>query len=332
MATTSNERKLGNGNNVWLSTEWTTGLDTLFGEGGHDTIFGDGRNNFLYGDKGNDNLYGGDGEDTLEGGDQFDFLSGGSGTDHLYGGRGHDYLNGGWQDASTDHLWGGSGHDYLYSGDGNDFLYGENGNDFMAGWNGDDFLDGGADYDTLFGGSGDDVLIGGAGDDRLEGGAGADRLTGGAGADTFVFGEEGIVNTPVATRDRGPETDTVTDFSQDEGDRLDFRGLAENKGFEHLIFKETDDFSGTGLLADGSTNSNFKPEVQYLHRSEDQTGPDGESTTRKWTLVRVDVDGLRDESGKGNAEIEIILEGDHYTLTDTDMLGVVAVEEPPLVA
>ena len=318
--------------------------DVLYGEGGDDFMRGEGGSDRLYGGKGDDLLYGGSNDLTYTTGDSDDYLKGGEGDDALYGGAGNDNLYGGAGDESGEGtitkpggtvvsykkgLFGGAGNDNLYGGEGRDYLDGGAGNDNLYGGTGVDTLNGGTGDDRLDGGSGNDVLSGGAGDDRLAGGSGADTLTGGAGADTFVFGEEGIVNTPVATRDRGPETDTVTDFSQDEGDRLDFRGLAENKGFEHLIFKGTGDFSGKGLLADGSTNSNFKPEVQYLHRSEDQTGPDGESTTRKWTLVRVDVDGLRDESGKGNAEIEIILEGDHYTLTDTDMLGVVAEDPPP---
>ncbi len=232
------------------------------------------------------------------------------------GGAGHDRLKGG---TGHDNLYGGAGNDSGGSGATQKGLFGGAGDDYLNGGADNDHLDGGAGHDRLKGGTGADTLTGGAGDDRLEGGLAADTLTGGAGADTFVFGEESIVNTPTVSRDYSSERDTVTDFSQDQGDRLDFRGLAENKGFEHLIFKGTDAFSGTGLLADGTANPNFKAEVRYRHVP---TGVDADGTTTYNTVVQVDVDGLQDESGKGTAEIEILLEGDDYTLTAADMLGV----------
>ncbi|MDN3715551.1 VWA domain-containing protein, partial [Vibrio breoganii] len=85
-----------------------------------------------------------------------------------------------------------------------------------------DILDGGADDDILFGqggndiltgGSGDDLLLGGAGDDILVGGMGEDIMTGGTGADTFVWSQSDlrVFN----------ETDTIIDFSIEDGDKLD---------------------------------------------------------------------------------------------------------------
>ena len=73
---------------------------------------------------------------------------------------------------------------------------------------------GGSGNDTLIGNSVDNTLIGGAGNDTITGGGGADTETGGAGADTFVY------NVP---SDFG---DTITDFSDFEGDRITLGGSA----------------------------------------------------------------------------------------------------------
>jgi Ca2+-binding RTX toxin-like protein len=77
----------------------------------------------------------------------------------------------------------------------------------LAGNRGDDTLFGGAGNDALFGGKEDDLLFGGDGADRLSGDLGDDTLTGGSGADRFLFGPNA-------------GTDTVTDFSLADGDRL----------------------------------------------------------------------------------------------------------------
>ncbi|RJX70965.1 type I secretion C-terminal target domain-containing protein [Vibrio sinensis] len=75
-------------------------------------------------------------------------------------------------------------------------------------------LTAGSGNDLLVGGDSDDVLNGGAGNDTLEGGLGSDILTGGTGEDTFVWREisQGA-------------TDTITDFSFSDGDKLDLRDL-----------------------------------------------------------------------------------------------------------
>ena len=192
---------------------------------------------------------------------------------------------------------------------------GGDGVDLLGGGNGVDLLRGGNGNDTLYGGDGDDSLWGENGDDYLEGGAGADTLTGGAGADTFVFGEESIVTTPTDTRDLGPQTDTVTDFSQDQGDRLDLRGVAATKGFSNLKFIGTDAF-------DDDSQGQSAGQVRYSHRVGNLTDSDTTNDTTLYTDVYVDTDGRLDESDKPNAEIQITLEGDHYTLTVSDMLGV----------
>ncbi len=91
-------------------------------------------------------------------------------------------------------------------------LLGDGGHSELIAGSGNDLLEGGSGNDVLKGGAGDDTLIGGDGDDILDGGLGSDILTGGAGMDTFVWLEI----------DDGT-TDTITDFSVAEGDRIDLR-------------------------------------------------------------------------------------------------------------
>jgi hypothetical protein len=91
-------------------------------------------------------------------------------------------------------------------------LLGDGGHSELLAGSGNDLLEGGSGNDVLKGGAGDDTLIGGDGDDILDGGLGSDILTGGAGMDTFVWLEI----------DDGT-TDTITDFSVAEGDRIDLR-------------------------------------------------------------------------------------------------------------
>jgi Ca2+-binding RTX toxin-like protein len=82
-------------------------------------------------------------------------------------------------------------------------LVGLTGNDTLIG-------NGGADY--LQGNGGNDILKGGSGNDKLAGGDGKDTLTGEGGADTFVL--------PGHNKNT---TDTITDFSRTQGDRLSVR-------------------------------------------------------------------------------------------------------------
>ena len=109
---------------------------------------------------------------------------------------------------------GGSGDDELDGSLANGPLLGQGGA-------GDDGLTGGSGNDTLLGGAGADTLDGGAGDDLLIGGLGPDRLAGGDGADVFRF---------LATDDPIPPNarvlpETITDFSQADGDRIDLRAI-----------------------------------------------------------------------------------------------------------
>ena len=137
--------------------------------------------------------------------------------------------------ADDDTLSGQAGDDVLLGDGGDDTLSGKGGDDTLYGGDDDDTLYGGGGHDVLYGddddsgaASGDDDLYGGGGDDELYGDGGADTLTGGTGADTFVFAA-------------GDGTDTITDFTPEEGDRIDLSAFAGLEGFASLT-----------LTADGS--------------------------------------------------------------------------------
>src|SRR5262249_44371354 len=104
----------------------------------------------------------------------------------------------------------------------NNVITGNAGNNVLNGANGDDSFIGAAGNDSLNGGAGNDKLNGGDGNDTLIGGLGADSLTGGLGADSFFYQSTG--QSTVATIAR----DTVVDFSNAEGDKIDLSTIDAN--------------------------------------------------------------------------------------------------------
>ncbi len=126
--------------------------------------------------------------------------------------------------------------------DGDDLLIGDVGADFLRGRAGNDTLDGGAGNDTLIGGqfnldfedSGNDVLYGGDGNDSLQGGDGSDIFTGGAGADTFDLRQRFL---------SVDYLDTITDFSQNQGDQIVVYGSLSDYSFD-----QTQNVSGGSAL------------------------------------------------------------------------------------
>lgn len=170
-------------------------------DSGTDALFGSDSRNFTVGGGGGDGLRGEDGSDIMGGGEGSDVFSGGGHDDHLSGDDSKDLLLSTLGDdnlAGNNTLHGSGGADRLFGGAGNDVLVGERGND------------------TLDGGSGNDTLSGGPGNDVLAGGPGNDRLTGGRGADYFVF------------RADESGSDTITDFSQSEKDKIVFSDLDQS--------------------------------------------------------------------------------------------------------
>ena len=131
-------------------------------------------------------------------------------------------------------------------GDGADTLRGEAGNDTLYGGAGNDRLEGGAGADQLFGGLGNDILAGGAG---------RDVLTGGKGADLFLFTARGDSGADARTRD------TITDFSQKSGDKIDLSKIGIDNGSgatPFFKFLGQGDFTGKAgelryEIADGKT-------------------------------------------------------------------------------
>lgn len=248
----------------------TADADFLVGGSGVNVIGGRAGNDYLYGDTPTD-------LDTLlhdaanpltsptfDGSGGADAISGGTGDDSIWGGAGDDRLHGDIPDDGTslaaefgfdlgtagygdDALWGGDGADSLWGGSGNDVLYGEadadwlsggEGNDTLYGGDGNDTLEGDAGIDQLYGQAGNDNLFGYADDDVLVGGEGDDSLTGGTGADEFRFA--GGSGSGALAHAASLGTDTVTDFSEADGDTF---------GLSDADF----DFGTSGNLTDGDT-------------------------------------------------------------------------------
>ena len=171
-------------------------------------------------------LFGGKGNDTLDGGTGNDYLDAGEGDDviifdvtdtHRDGGTGNDTLDasGNVNDAGTavavtvD----------LSSADAAPTNSGEaeaadlvRGIENVIGSGADDSLTGSMHANMLMGGVGVDDIDGGMGNDTIVGGMGNDdSLAGGGGADTFIFAI-------------GDGEDVITDFSANEGDKIDLTG------------------------------------------------------------------------------------------------------------
>ncbi len=271
------------------------GNDIISGGDGNDSLNGGQGDDFIYGDAGNDVVEGGVGNDELHGGDGIDTVSYngasagvtvslmlqnaeptaaaldhatsaisitqntiGAGIDALFGfenltGSGFaDKLTG---DDNANVLNGNGGNDMLTGLFGNDVLFGGAGDDTLFGNQGNDELHGGIGNDTLSGGQNDDRLFGDDGNDIVIGGLGTNVLTGGAGADVFVMNAQGH--------------DTILDFSQGAGDRIDMRSVDANTSNGAALdrFTLVNSFSGqagqlvvsaasdTGhYLVDGDTN------------------------------------------------------------------------------
>ena len=125
---------------------------------------------------------------------------------------------------SNDIVYGTTGHDELFGDAGHDFIAGRAGSDILHGGDGDDTLVGGYGNEVLYGDAGADSLYGNESNDTLTGGLGNDILTGGSGADIFKWTAADI------TASGAPFTDTITDFSIDQGDKLDLTDVLTGEG------------------------------------------------------------------------------------------------------
>jgi VCBS repeat-containing protein len=272
MAGQGNDTVYGyDGNDVLYGNQ---GNDSLFGGEGDDSLYGGQGNDVMYGAEGNDYLEGGLGDDTLYGNDGVDTVgyvnatagvtvsllaqsievvaeratsvpvggqdTGGAGIDTLYGFENltgssfADTLTG---DDAANTVTGGGGNDTIMALYGDDTLFGDAGDDTLYGNQGNDVVHGGVGTDTLYGGQGNDTLLGDDGNDTLVGGLGTNVLTGGAGADIFVMKTEG--------------RDTITDFNQGQGDRIDLRAVVFTNGGQ-LVVTEAGDAGH--YVVEGDTN------------------------------------------------------------------------------
>lgn len=110
---------------------------------------------------------------------------------------------------------------YVQTGTTNDNLTGSGGNDFIRA------------------GAGDDIIFGGLGDDIIRGGNGSDLISGQGGADSFYWTVDQVDN----------DTDTITDFNFDEGDRV-FIGDEINYTILGNVLSLSSEVSGQTLFTD----------------------------------------------------------------------------------
>ncbi|TYA74937.1 M10 family metallopeptidase C-terminal domain-containing protein [Seonamhaeicola marinus] len=197
----------------------TVDADILIGDAGDDVFYGHGGDDSIIGGDGDDRSFGGEGDDTIIGNDGVDTLRGDEGSDVILGGGGDDRLLG---QGGTDFIDGGEGDDWLW---GNDDL-----GELQVDAN-----------DTLMGGNGNDTIIGDYGDDRIIGGTGKDLMRGEEGADTFVY-----TSAADSGLNSNNEHDVIQQFSQADGDQIDFSSMAEGT-FTFLSNGNANlDFTGVG--------------------------------------------------------------------------------------
>jgi serralysin len=172
-------------------------IEDILGSGGDDVLAGNGAYNTIDGGAGNDTIRGGAGGDLLDGGDGVDVLS--------YTGSTAGVV----VDLRT-------GLAIRGHAEGDTFLNFEN----LRGSQYGDKLSGDIGNNVLEGRQGTDKLFGNVGNDTLVGGASHDDLWGGPGADRFDF--NALDESPRSARD------TIRDFSQAEGDRIDLADIDAN--------------------------------------------------------------------------------------------------------
>ncbi len=167
-------------------------------------------------------------------------------------------------------------------------------------------MTGGDQNDVIFGGDGNDVLSGGGGDDVLSGGGGhavpgfgSDQLTGGEGADTFVFGTPSDTDFDGAPDGYVPgnDTDTVTDFSSAEGDKIDLDAVFDALGITDTASREaavnvTLNGGDTEITVNDPGAAGFKVTLTGV----DQSGGDGYDAAETEAFIDQNVVLVSDES------------------------------------
>ena len=227
----------------------------------------------------NDRLFGTWKQDVIFSYGGSDFLDGRAGADLMAGGRRNDvYIVDNAQDDVIEEAGGGRADmvksrigfelpDFVenlrllgnknLAGMGNELsnqIIGNSGNNRLSGDEGSDKLAGAAGNDAIWGGDGKDLLRGGDGNDRLIGGYGGDVLHGGDGADRFIF-------TSFVDSTSGRSRDTIADFSQSQGDRIDLRKMDSN-----IMWFGDGSFQFIGTIEFEVRNTLFDGEVRYERR------------------------------------------------------------------
>lgn len=300
---------LASGDGLADTLSGALGNDSLYGGGGNDSVQGGGGNDQLFGDAGADSLYGDAGRDTIEGGAGADVLSGGAeagDTLSYFHSSGRVKIDITFGTSTTGHLGdaegdlingflnvtGSSKGDRIVDtvlgtvafGQNDNLFNGAGGNDYLSMGGGNDTALGGWGKDSLFGAIGDDSLNGGLGDDMLRGGLGKDRLTGGFGADFFIF--ETLADSAAGRA----LCDTITDFKQAEGDRIDLRLIDAQRG---VAGNQLFDFIGTESF------DNHKGQLRF-------------------DVVDAGIRIYADVNGDAKADFQIFLSGATVPLVDTD--------------
>ena len=281
-------------------------IETFVGSDHNDTFVGTGALNTFFGGDGNDFLVGNGGADVLNGGAGDDILQGGIAGDTLIGGDGIDtatYIDA--AGAVHAHLADPASNAGIAIGDTFDSienLIGSNSGDNLSGDAQDNVLTGNDGNDRLDGGDGNDTLIGGVGIDFLTGGLGDDVLTGGSENDRFVYSSSGWGH------------DVITDFANNNTEKIDFRGIAGLHEVDDLTITDTVDgvvleFDGSSILLEGLSSSDIG-RLDFLLDPPVNSAP---TTTTSTIDVAVQKNGTLTDSGSfGFNDVDT---GDTHTAT-----------------
>jgi len=277
--TSASNAQIANVENVLLTAAATLNLSnqtesfTITGSSGADSITGGSGNDTIVAAQNDTLIDGGAGNDTLRLGGSFTSTSNAqlanvenvvltaAATLNLANQTEAFAITG---STGSDTITGGSGADSISAGDGNDTIVGAQNDVLIDGGNGSDTLQVGANFTAtsngqivnvenitltaaatlnlanqsegfkIIGSSGNDTIIGGSGADIINAAGGNDTLTGGAGADQFRF----ATNTG---------TDTVSDFSKAEGDKIGFLDTGTSNSGSVNFGSTTGSSTGTSL-------------------------------------------------------------------------------------